>query len=268
TLRCALAAILTAVVAAFSMAPGLMDGDAAWRHPLLLVLTLPVILVGGWPFLRGAVTALRHGAADMNTLVAVGTLSAVLYSAVATVWPHAVSGEGTPDVYFDTAGMIVTLILFGRVLEARARRRTSDAVRTLLDLAPPTARVERNGETREIAAADLTPGDICVVRPGERIPTDGVVIDGLSSIDESMLTGESAPVNKGPHDEVVGATMNRTGSFRFRVTRVGRDTTLARIVRLVREAQGSRAPIQALADRVAAVFVPTVIGIAVLTFLL
>jgi P-type Cu+ transporter len=267
-IRLSFAAVLTVTVTAFSMLPGLMKGDSSWRHPLLLALTAPVVIFAGWPFLRGACKALRHGAADMNTLVAVGTLSALIYSAVATAWPRMVAADGRPAVYFDTACMIVTLILLGRLLEARARRRTSDAVRKLIDLTPPTARVARGDEVADIPAADLAIDDVCIVRPGERIPTDGVVIDGRSAVDESMLTGESVPVERGPGDEVTGATMNRTGSFRFRVTRIGRDTALAQIVRLVREAQGSRAPIQALADRVAAIFVPAVIGIAVVTFAL
>jgi Cu+-exporting ATPase len=265
TLRLGAAAGLTVVVTALSMAPGLRDGEPAWRYPVLLGLTLPVVLLAGWPFLRGAAIALRHGAADMNTLIAVGTLSATAYSAVVTVHPRAVAAAGWPPVYFDTACMIVTLILLGRRLESRARRRTSDAVRRLLALAPPTARVERDGGEEEVPVASLVSGDVCVVRPGDRVPTDGTVLDGSSSVDESMITGESMPVGKGAGDEVVGATINRTGAFRMEVSRVGSDTVLARIVRLVREAQGSRAPIQALADRVAAIFVPAVIAAALAT---
>jgi len=253
---------LTIPVAALSMVPGVRDLDAAIRGPLLLVLTAVLLFGPGWPFHRGAALALRHGAADMNTLISVGTLVAFFSSVGAVVSPPL----GAPVYYFETAAMIVTLVLVGRYLEARARGRTTDAIRRLLALTPPTARVVREGDEVDVSLAEVVVGDLCIVRPGEKVPVDGEVVDGSSAIDESMLTGESIPVDKGPGDTVVGATVNKTGALRVRATRVGSDTALARIVRLVREAQGSRAPVQALVDRVSAVFVPVVIGLAIATF--
>ncbi len=234
---------------------------------VLWALTTPVQFLIGWPFLRGAWKSLRHRTADMNTLVAVGTLSAYLYSAVATLFPAFFRRAGVmPVVYFDTSAFIIALILFGRLLEARAKGRTSEAIRRLAGLQPRTARIFRDGAEREIPVADVEVGDLVLVRPGEKIPVDGVVEEGRSSIDESMITGESLPVLKTPGDGVVGATLNKSGSFRFRATKVGKDTALAQIIRLVREAQGSKAPIQRLADVIAGYFVPAVISIAVLTF--
>ena len=203
----------------------------------------------------------------MNTLVAVGTSAAYVFSAIATVFPSLFHRAGVmPAVYFDTSAVIIILILFGRMLEARAKGRTSEAIRRLGGLQPKTARVVRDGGEVDIPIEDVAPGDIVVVRPGEKIPVDGVVLDGSSAVDESMITGESLPVTKGPGAEVIGATINKSGSFRFRATKVGKDTVLAQIIRLVREAQGSKAPIQRLADVIAGYFVPAVIGIAVVTF--
>ena len=238
------------------------------RNPYVLwALATPVQFVLGSRFYRGAWGALRHGAADMNTLVAVGTSAAYVYSAVATLVPSLFHRAGVmPAVYFDTSALIIVLILFGRMLEARARGRASDAIRRLAGLAPRNARVVRDGREVDIPIEDVTPGDVIVVRPGERIPVDGTVLDGSSAVDESMITGESLPVAKGPGSEVIGATANRSGSFRFRATKVGKDTVLAQIIRLVREAQGSKAPIQRLADVIAGYFVPAVIAIAVVTF--
>ncbi|HDT12845.1 MAG TPA: copper-translocating P-type ATPase [Candidatus Aminicenantes bacterium] len=234
---------------------------------VLWALATPVQFVLGARFYRGAWSALRHGSANMNTLVAVGTSAAYLFSVAATVFPGLFRRAGVePQVYFDTSAVIIVLVLFGRMLEARAKGKTSDAIRRLMGLRPRTARVVAGEGEREVPVEAVRPGDVLVVRPGEKIPVDGVILEGRSSIDESMITGESLPVDKGPGEEVVGATLNAWGSFRFRAVRVGEDTALARIIRLVEEAQGSKAPIQRLADAVAARFVPAVIAAAVLTF--
>jgi Cu+-exporting ATPase len=236
---------------------------------VLWILASPVQFVIGWPFLRGAWRAFRHRNADMNTLVAVGTLAAYSYSVVATLFPAFFREAGiAPAVYFDTSAFIIALILFGRLLEARAKGRTSEAIKKLAGLKPKTARVIRNGSEQDIPADAVQVEDIIVVRPGERIPTDGVIEDGRSGVDESMITGESMPVRKGPGDEVIGATLNKTGSFRFRATKIGKDTALAQIIKLVQDAQGSKAPIQRLADVIAGYFVPVVISIAVVTFII
>ncbi len=230
---------------------------------LQLAIATPVQLWAGWPFYVGAWKVGRHGSADMNTLIAMGTSVAYLYSLVATVAPGLLADPGeSPDVYFDTAAVIIALILLGRLLEARAKAGTTAAIKKLIGLRPQSARVVRGGEEIEVPIDQVAVGDMVVVRPGEKVPVDGEIVDGRSTIDESMLTGESVPVDKGPGDEVIGATINRAGSFRFRATRIGRDTALAQIVRLVEEAQGSKAPIQRLADRVSAYFVPVVIAIA------
>jgi Cu+-exporting ATPase len=236
-----------------------------------LVLATPVQLYAGWPFYRGAVKALRHGSADMNTLVAVGTSAAYGFSVAAIAVPGffraaGIGADGELPLYFDTASVIITLILLGRFLEARARSHTSDAIRKLIGLAPRTARVIRGASEADIPIEQVVRGDLVVVRPGERIPVDGMVGQGRSAVDESMITGESMPVGKGPGDEVTGGTLNGSGSFTYEATRVGADTVLAQIVRLVRDAQGSRAPIQRLADAVTGVFVPLVLGLAALTF--
>jgi len=276
--------VLSAVVFIGSMGEVFRFVPAFLRSPVLLwILTTPVQFWAGARFYRGAWAALRHGRADMNTLVAVGTSAAYIYSAVATAAPslfasasaalasaaaglHASGASRGPHVYFDTSAVIITLILFGRLLEARAKGRASDAMKRLLGLRPKTARLLRNGSETDVPLADVQPGDLVVVRPGERIPVDGQVTKGASSVDESMLTGESVPVEKREGDEVVGGTMNKTGSFVFRAVKVGSETALARIVQLVEEAQGSKAPIQRLADKIAGWFVPAVIGAALLTF--
>jgi Cu+-exporting ATPase len=203
----------------------------------------------------------------MNTLVAVGTGAAFGYSTIAVLFPELISMNGSvPDVYFDTSATIITLILLGRMLEMSAKRRASDAISKLLGLQPKTARVLRNGTESDIPIADVVVGDIIVARPGEKIPVDGVITKGYTTLDESMVTGESLPVEREEGEPVVGGTINKNGSIEFRATAVGRDTVLARIVKLVEEAQGSKAPIQSLADRIASVFVPVVIAIAVMTF--
>ncbi len=201
----------------------------------------------------------------MSTLVSLGTNAAYFFSVAVTVWPHAFMALGAMP-YYETAAVVITLVALGRWLEARARGRTSEAIRRLVALAPRTARVLRDGRELDVPTSDVVVGDLVRIRPGERVPVDGEIVDGTSTIDESMLTGESLPVTKGPGATVFSGTVNRTGSFVFRASRVGAETTLARIVRLVEEAQGSRAPIQRLADRVAAVFVPIVLVIAAVTF--
>ncbi|HYO44848.1 MAG TPA: heavy metal translocating P-type ATPase, partial [Candidatus Limnocylindrales bacterium] len=239
---------------------------------LQLALATPVQFWAGSIFYVGAIKALRHKATDMNTLIAVGTSAAYLYSLATILVPDffmaaglGMDGEMLP-MYFDTSAAIITLILLGRFLEARARSHTSDAIRRLINLAPRTARVIRDGAERDVAIAEVRVGDLVRVRPGETIAVDGVVTDGASGVDESMITGESLPVAKRAEDLVVGGTLNTTGTLTFRATRVGADTVLARIIRLVSEAQGSRAPIQRLADIVTGYFVPMVLGLAALTF--
>lgn len=235
---------------------------------VLAVLTTPAVFWVGNRFFTGAIKAARQKTSDMNTLVALGSGSAYLYSIAVTIFPGFFAADGEPlHVYFDGAAMIITLVLLGRYLESRARGKTSSAIRRLMDLKPKTARVIRNGEERDIVIEDVLTGDTVVVRPGERIPTDGMVLTGGTSIDESMLTGESLPVFKEPGGKVFAGTINGTGSITFEATQVGAETALARIIRLVEEAQGSKAPIQRLADKVASVFVPIVIMIAVATFL-
>ena len=237
-----------------------------------LVASTPVQFWCGKSFFVGAWKAVKRHAADMNTLIALGTGAAYLYSLVATFFPELFVSPEEPDlqphVYYETAAVVITLILLGRLLEHRARGKTSEAIRKLMGLQAKTARVIRNGEEIDIPIATVVVGDIVVVRPGEKIPVDGEVIEGSSTVDEAMVTGESLPVNKQAGNEVIGATINKTGSFKFRASRVGKDTVLAQIVKLVQEAQGSKAPIQKLADRVTGWFVPVVIAIAIATFVI
>ena len=263
------------VIGAVLSAPLLMGGmpeifpwAPAWlTNPWFqLVLATPVQLWVGAEFHAGFLRDLRHRSASMSTLVSLGTNAAYLFSLAVTLWPHLFHASGAMT-YYETAAVVITLVALGRWLEARARGRTSEAIRRLVGLAPRTARVLREGVERDVATADVVVGVLIRIRPGERVPVDGVVVEGGSTLDESMLTGESVPVDKAPGATVFGGTVNRTGSFVFRATRVGSETTLARIVTLVEEAQGSRAPIQRLADRVAAVFVPVVLVIAALTFI-
>ena len=230
-------------------------------------LTTPVLLYCGAPFFTGAWAAARHGATDMNTLIALGTTAAYVYSLAATFAPEHFTRQGAhPAIYYDTTAMIITFILLGRWMEARVRGRASEAIQRLMALAPPVARVRRDGQEVDIPLSQVRVGDLVVVRPGEKIAVDGVVTEGASSVDESMLTGESLPVAKQAGAEVFGATLNRLGALVFRATRVGRDMVLSQIIRLVREAQSAKAPVQRLADRVAAVFVPVVLALAGLTF--
>ena len=261
---------VSAVAAAIAMLIGMWPSARAMSETsrwLQLAVTLPIVLWAGRHFYSRAWTAFRHHSADMNTLIAVGTGTAFAYSLVVTLAAGWFAARGVaPHVYYEAVVVIIALILLGNLLEARARSRTSDAVRRLAGLRPATARVVRGGAEREVPLADVRVGDELVVRPGETIPVDGTVLDGTSNVDESMLTGEPLPVAKAPGAPVVGATLNRNGALRIRVDRIGRDTVLSRIIRLVQQAQGSKAPIQRLADRISAIFVPVVISIAIATF--
>ncbi len=233
----------------------------------LLVLATPVQFWAGRRFYKGAFGALRHGQANMSTLVVLGTSAAYLYSAAATLAPGLFAGAGDrAEVYFDTSALIITLILLGRLLEARARGRTNEAIKKLAELRAKTARVVRGEGEVDIPVEEVEVGDVVVVRPGEKVPVDGRVVSGSSAVDESMITGESIPATKREGDEAIGATINTTGSFRMEATKVGKDTALAQIIRMVEEAQGTKAPIQRLADRISAVFVPAVIVAALATF--
>jgi P-type Cu+ transporter len=235
-----------------------------------LILATPVVIWAGWPFFVRASASIANRSPNMFTLIAIGVGAAYGYSVLATItpglFPDGFREHGVVPAYFDTAAMITTLVLLGQVLELRARSRTSSAIKQLLGLAPRTARVVRNGVELDVPIADLRVGDVCRVRPGERIPVDGRVIEGRSAVDESMITGEPIPNEKESGSGVTGGTINATGTFLFTAERVGRDTLLAQIVRMVAEAQRSRAPIQRLADLVAAWFVPAVVAIAVVTF--
>lgn len=227
-----------------------------------------VIFVSGKRFFKVAWKLFKHFSADMNTLVAVGTGTAYLYSTIAVLFPEFLNNHGGPQhVYFDTSVVIITLILMGRLLEARAKSRTSSAIKKLLGLQPRTARVIREDKEIDVPIKEVLKDDIIVVRPGEKIPVDGVIIEGYSSVDESMITGESIPVEKTKGSKIIGGTINKNGSIIFKATAVGKETMISRIVKLVEQAQGSKAPIQSLADKVASVFVPIVIGLAVITFL-
>ncbi|WP_424094821.1 heavy metal translocating P-type ATPase [Moorena producens] len=242
------------------------------HHPWLqLVLTTPVLFWCGQSFLTGAWKAWKHKTADMNTLVTLGTSAAYVYSLFPTVLPPVVLKSFLPQgvtlpVYYETTAVVITLILLGRLLEHRAKGQTSQAIRKLIGLQAKTARVIRHGQAQDIPLAQVQVGDVVLVRPGETIPVDGIVMEGASTVDEAMVTGESVAVKKQPGDEVIGATINKTGSFQFQATRVGKDTVLAQIVKLVHQAQGSKAPIETLADQVTGWFVPVVIAIAMVTF--
>jgi Cu+-exporting ATPase len=262
-------------IAMSDMLPGtvlqhLLPGS--WLSWVELVLATPVVLWGGWPFFQRGWTSIINRSTNMFTLIAMGTGVAYLYSLVAVIFPGAFPSSfgtmnGGPPVYFEAAAAIVTLVLLGQVLELRARSRTGAAIRALLDLAPRTARIIQDGREEDVPLERVHIGDRLRVRPGEKIPVDGAVVDGHSSVDESMITGESVPVEKNAGDRVIGATVNASGSFIMRADRVGSETMLAQIVRMVGQAQRSRAPIQRLADRVAGWFVPLVIAIAGLTFI-
>lgn len=245
----------------FGLLPAAL-AQAPWFDWLLFALATPVQFYVGWQYYVGAYTSLRNRSANMDVLVAMGSSAAYLFSVVVLL------GLFPGHVYFETAAVIITLIRLGKYLEVRAKGRTSEAIKKLMSLQARQARVLRDGVEREVPVEDVRVGDLVIVRPGEKIPVDGVVVEGRSAADESMLTGESMPVEKGPGDQVIGATLNKLGRVKFEATRVGQETALAQIVRLVEEAQASKAPIQKLADRVSAVFVPAVLGIAVITFLI
>ncbi len=271
--RMLISAALTAPVAVMAMGPhfGLFPMQwsmhSPWWNWVQLVLTAPVVFWAGGGFFTGAAASLRQRSSDMNTLIAVGTFAAFAYSTAVTLFPAALAGVGSAQgVYFETAAVIVTLILAGRLMEARAKRGTGEAVAKLIGLQPRTARVLRDGAELDIPISEVQVGDSVVIRPGERIPVDGVVKSGHSWVDESMLTGESVPVEKTEGSRVTGATMNERGAFTMVAERVGSRTVLAQIVRMVERAQASRAPIQRLADAITAIFVPVVLMVAVATF--
>ena len=270
TIKFAVGAVLSIIIFLGSMQdwfPFLASMPRQTMLVILFFLTTPVVFWVGSRFYIGAIKAARQKTTDMNTLVAVGALSAYLYSALATFFPRIFSSaELVPHVYYDGAALIVTLIILGRLLEAKAKGRTSAAIKKLMGLRPKTARVIRDDKESDIPIEQVVKGDLVIVRPGEKVPTDGVVISGSSSIDESMLTGESMPVVKEAGEHVFGATLNKSGSFTFKATRVGSETALAQIIHLVEEAQGSKAPIQRLADKVASIFVPVVFLIGIITF--
>jgi Cu+-exporting ATPase len=269
TRRLVFGAVLTLPVAVAVMAMEVFD--AMWVPAFLmnrwvqLTLIAPVFMYTGWPIHRSGWLALSHRSADMNSLITIGTVAAFGYSLLVTLAPGLLPDE-LQDVYYEAVGVIITLILLGRLLEARAKAGTGEAIRQLIGLQARTARVIRDGTETDVPIEDVQAGDIVVVRPGEKIPVDGELVDGRSSVDESMVTGEPIPVTKQPGDSVIGATINQTGAFRFRATKVGRDTMLAQIIRLVEQAQASKAPIQRLADLVSSWFVPAVMIIGVWTF--
>ena len=255
-------AILSVPIVIGSMVEGFLWAPAWLRNPWLLwALATPVQFWVGFEFHAGFLRDLRHRTASMSTLVSIGTNAAYFFSLAVTLWPHVFMPAGGMT-YYETGAVVITLVVLGRWLEARARGRTSEAIRRLVSLAPRTARIVREGRELDVPTTEVGVGDLVRIRPGERIPVDGVVLEGASTIDESMLTGESLPVEKTAESRVVAGSVNQTGALLFRATHVGSETTLARIVRLVEDAQASRAPIQRLADRVAAVFVPIVLVVA------
>ena len=257
-------AIVSGVIGAFTMFVSMPLMVPLWAQ---LVLAVGVMTWAGRHFYVRAWMALRHGASDMNTLIALGTGSAFVYSLVATVAPQLFTSRGVaPNVYFEAVIIIIAFILTGNTFEARAKTRTTSALRALAQLQPKTARVVRDEREFELPIGQLVSGDVISVRPGERVPVDGEVLSGESAVDESMITGESMPVTKRANDRVIGGTINRTGAFRLRATTLGSDSVLAQIVALMRDAQGSRAPIQNLADRISSIFVPVVLGLSLLTF--
>src|SRR5215472_11492208 len=265
TRRVLVGAALTAPVLFAVTAGGVVNVGPLNNHWLQLALITPVMLYSGWPIHRIGWLSLAHRSAEMNSLITVGTTAAFAYSLLATVAPWLLP-SGLGDVYYETVGVVITLILLGRLFEARAKAGTGEAIRKMIGLQARTARVVRGGTEVEVPVEEVAPGDMVTVRPGEKIPVDGEVVDGESSVDESMVSGEPIPVTKRSGDTVIGATINGTGAFRFRATKVGRDTMLAQIIAMVRRAQGSKAPIQRLADTVSSYFVPVVIGIALWTF--
>jgi Cu+-exporting ATPase len=270
------AALISLPVMVFSypdLVPGLRDwmpmGSLERRvvWSLLGVLVLPVMLWSGGQFYTGMWAALRHRSANMHTLIALGISAAFLYSVVAVAFPQWFPAQALAEVFWDVTAVVVALVVLGMALEVKAKGKTSEAIKKLIGLQAKTARVVRDGQEMDVPVEEVLVDDVVVVRPGEKIPVDGTVLEGSSAVDESMLTGESLPVDKRPGDEVIGATLNKTGSFRFRATKVGKDTALANIIRMVQDAQGSKAPIQRVVDTVAGYFVPAVMILAVLAFI-
>lgn len=263
-------AFLTVIIMLSSMnlIPGLSQLSDRIRYIIIFILACPVQIWVGSQFYSGLVAVFKYRTADMNTLVAVGTLAAFIYSTFVTFFFDFIKNAGIePHIYFDTAAMIIVLILLGRFFEAKAKSRASSAIKKLMKLQAKTAAVIANGKEKKVNIDEVKAGDIILVRPGEKIPVDGIITQGESAVDESMVTGESLPVDKKKGDEVIGATLNTSGAFKFKATKVGKDTVLSQIIRLVEEAQGSKAPIQRLADVVASYFVPAVISAAVVTFI-
>ncbi|MBA4274397.1 MAG: heavy metal translocating P-type ATPase, partial [Alphaproteobacteria bacterium] len=275
TRRFWVSAILAAPLALFVMGAHLLPNiphewmDSPLSHWLQMLVATPVVLWGGWPFFVRAVDSVRHRSLNMFTLIALGVGVAYIYSLILVLFPQAVaqfSGGMMLDVYFEAAAVITALVLLGQVLELKAREQSSNAMRALLDLAPKMARIIRaDGKEEDVPLSEVHKGDVLRVRPGEKIPVDGIVIVGHSSVDQSMLTGESVPVEKSAGDKVTGATLNGTGGFTMRAERVGNETMLAQIVDMVAKAQRTRAPIQRMADKVSGYFVPIVVLVAILT---
>ena len=263
----ALVALAVGLAALWGSAEFIPAPDLVSEPFFLLAIATPVQFWAGWRFYKGAWKAVRRFSADMNTLIAIGASAAYFYSVALTLWPQVLTGSAAEVAYYyDTAAIIIGLILLGRFLEARAKGQTSLAIKRLMGLRPDTARVVRDGAEVTMPVADVAVGDVVAVRPGEKIPVDGDVLEGESAVDESMVTGESIPVDKGPSDPVIGATVNTTGSLRVAATKVGRDAFLSQMISLVEQAQSSKAPVQRLADRVAAQFVPAVLLTALVTF--
>ncbi len=261
--------VVSAILSTFILLGSILSIPVLSNWYALFILATIVQFWAGIRFYKAALSALKHFSTNMNTLIAVGTSAAYFYSVMATFFPEIfIKGGLKPHIYFDTSAIIITLILFGRLLEARAKGHTSEAIRKLIGLQAKTARIIRDGREMELPINEVVTDDIVIIRPGERIPVDGDILEGYSTIDESMLTGESLPVDKASGDSVFGGTVNKSGSFRLKATKIGKESTLAQIIGLVQEAQGSKAPIQRLADKVASFFVPTVISISIITFVI
>ncbi|MCL5030591.1 MAG: cadmium-translocating P-type ATPase [Bacteroidetes bacterium] len=260
---------LVSMLSDFDFFKTLWPFTADYTHKILLILTTPIVFISGKRFYKVFWTNLKHFSAEMNSLVAIGTGAAYGYSAIATLFPHSISMQGElPHVYFETVGVIITLILMGKLLEHQAKRKTNSAIKKLMELKPKTARVLINDVEQEINISDLKKNDIVVIKPGEKIPADGIIVWGNSAVDESMITGESIPVEKTVDSKVIGGTINKNGTFNFKVTEVGDNSVLGQIIRLVEQAQATKPPIQKLVDKIAGVFVPVVVGIAFVTFII
>ncbi|MCL4548407.1 MAG: heavy metal translocating P-type ATPase [Bacteroidetes bacterium] len=259
---------LVSMLSDFDFFKTLWPFTADYTHKILLILTTPIVFISGKRFYKVFWTNLKHFSAEMNSLVAIGTGAAYGYSTIATLFPDSISMHGElPHVYFETVGVIITLILMGKLLEHQAKRKTNSAIKKLMELKPKTARVLINDVEQEINISDLKKNDIVVIKPGEKIPADGIIIRGNSAVDESMITGESIPVEKIVDSKVIGGTINKNGTFNFKVTEVGDNSVLGQIIRLVEQAQATKPPIQKLVDKIAGIFVPVVIGIAFITFI-